>query len=101
MNMTQLRNTILAAGASAIMPLSASAMVTEHDTKEMEPEPGIEIDKRLSGDLGTALADRFGTYSGIGVQGSRSVETRSDTGTRTTPGEAGNRQRNDLYLQLP
>lgn len=98
-NVKYLSNVALAAGVLAIVPLSASAMVTDHDTMEATPDSGITINKQVSGDMNDALANRFGTYSGFGVRGSGSVEVQSGT---EDPGGAGQPAgRRDLYLQLP
>lgn len=68
--------TALILGALVIAPLAAQAMVTDHDILRFETNPGLNVDKRSSGDSDSPLALRFGAGSGVGVNGAAAESLR-------------------------
>lgn len=74
-----LRNTTLALGVLAVVPMAAQAMLATHDTENIDATSasntvkGSTVIKQLSADADIVLEARFGTYAGIPGKGSSQV----------------------------
>jgi len=92
----QIRKTALLIVTAALLPLSAYAMVTDHD-KGKEVELGFS--KTHSSDR--VLSYRFGAYSGFGPASTKTVKVQSETTSGGAAGGSRSQPSGDIYNRLP
>lgn len=98
----QARKTALIVAAAGFLPLSGHAMLTHHDTENLDArfDPQENLSAGIDRDLG-ALAFRIGAHSDVTAEVTGTTATDAGSGAATSDAAAPGPESNELYNSLP